>query len=84
MDKIKTKNEKLTNERARIRERRDEVEAKQKERKDKKAAKAKSSDKPTAIEAAEEPAEDPNGGMHPARLAMLNKPTPIWQGRQRY
>jgi nucleolar protein 6 len=80
MDKIKAKNEKLTNERQRIRERRDEVEAKQKERKDKKAAKGKSGGKDAG---AEVEAEETNG-MHPARLAMLNKPTPAWQGRQRY
>lgn len=85
MDKIKAKNEKLNNERQRIRERRDEVEAKQKERKDKKDAKGKTDDKE-----AEEPAED-NSGMHPARLALLNQPsTPAWkkggnyQGARRY
>jgi nucleolar protein 6 len=82
MDKIKAKNEKLTNERQRIRERRDEVDAKQKERKDKKDTKGKKDNKDADAEA-EEPAED-NSGMHPARLALLNQPTPAWKGRQRY
>ncbi|KAF2691834.1 hypothetical protein K458DRAFT_286094 [Lentithecium fluviatile CBS 122367] len=83
-EKIKAKNEKLTNERQRIREKREEVEAKQKERKEKKGSKGKPDDKDTGTGAeAEEPAED-NSGMHPARLAMLNAPTPAWKGRQRF
>ena len=85
MQKIKAKNEKLSNERQRDREKRDEIESKQKERKEKKDAKqGKRDDANGVAEDAEEaePAEQ-HGGMHPARLAMMqSKPAP-WRGNQR-
>jgi nucleolar protein 6 len=84
-EKIKAKNEKLGNERLRIRERRDEVEVKQKERKEKKEARAGGKADGAAAGEEEKPAEE-NVGIHPARLAMMKqeeKPKP-WQTRTRF
>jgi len=65
--KIVAKNDKLHDERARDREKRAELEMKQSERKEKKEAKGKKG------EGAAEPEPD-NGGIHPARLAMMAAP----------
>jgi hypothetical protein len=74
--KIVAKNDKLHDERARDREKRAELEAKQGERKEKKDATHKKGGKKEE----EAEAEPDNAGIHPARLAMLNAP----QHRQRY
>lgn len=87
IEKIKAKNEKLHNERQRIREKREEVESKQNERKAKKEARQGKQGKGDANGAAAETetdsASNEHGGMHPARLAMMQKPSPRYH-RQRY
>lgn len=92
MEKIKSKNEKLSNERQRAREKREEVEAKQKERKEKKETKQKKGVKEgedTEVgdaDAEQATGSDEHSGMHPARLAMMQKGGLKWKGhtRQRY
>ncbi|KAF2642899.1 hypothetical protein P280DRAFT_394179, partial [Massarina eburnea CBS 473.64] len=83
-EKIKAKNEKLSNERLRIRERQDEHEAKQKDRKDKKEARGVGKE-----EGAKEKKvpEEENVGIHPARLAMMKEQPKPWSKpatRQRF
>lgn len=72
MQKIHAKNEKLANERQRNHDKRAEIEGKQKERKDKKEAAAKGKEGEAEGEAAAD--EPDNGGIHPARLAMMSQP----------
>jgi nucleolar protein 6 len=71
MAKITAKNEKLSNERQRNHEKRDEIESKQLERKAKKEARQGTDGEVGGEAAAEEP---DTGGIHPARLAMLAQP----------
>ena len=74
MEKIQAKNNKLQDERQRDREKRDEIEAKQAERKEKKQSRNKKDAGEEAVEgSSDEPAEE-NGGIHPARLAMMAQP----------
>jgi nucleolar protein 6 len=81
--KIQSKNEKLHDERERDREKRSELEAKQDERKKKKEQLQKPSKKVGQDSDSKEQPEE-NGGIHPSRLAMLQKPAQNeWQNKGR-
>lgn len=89
--KIYAKNEKLAEERERDRIKREEIESKQAERAAKKEARGIKNKKSKGGDAAGDAKEggdaageeDASGGIHPARLAMMNAPTPKFQRTQR-